>query len=170
MTNVIPMFAFNDQQLRATIIDGEPWFHAGDACRILGVSLTSGTTMALKGLDPDERRTVRHTDVPKNFLGAKCYHTNFVSRPGLFKLIQRSNKPEAKAFDRWVRHEVLPQIMDNGGYMTRPGPRHARRPLPARRPQPPPVAWGGPRLLHLVRQAGEGLQFRRGRGLPRSLP
>nr|WP_086492795.1 BRO family protein [Novosphingobium panipatense] len=37
-------------------------------------------------------------------------------RLGLFKLVQRSNKPEAGEFDRWVRHEVLPQIMDNGGY------------------------------------------------------
>lgn len=43
---------------------------------------------------------------------------NAVSRPGLFKLISRSIKPEAKAFDRWVRHEVLPQIMDTGGYVT----------------------------------------------------
>jgi prophage antirepressor-like protein len=41
----------------------------------------------------------------------------FISRPGLFKLIQRSNKPEARELDRWVRHEVLPQIMDNGGYV-----------------------------------------------------
>jgi prophage antirepressor-like protein len=43
---------------------------------------------------------------------------NHVSRPGLLKLIARSSKPQAKAFDRWVRHEVLAQIMDNGGYVT----------------------------------------------------
>lgn len=122
MTNVIPMFAFNDQQLRAMIIDGAPWFVAADACRILRLN---NVTMATQGLDEDEK-DFNFIDTPGGRQRAKV-----VSRPGLFKLIQRSNKPEAKAFDRWVRHEVLPQIMDNGGYMTSPGPRHARRPHPA---------------------------------------
>lgn len=133
MTNVIPMFAFNDQQLRATIIDGEPWFVAVDACSILGLDLHGGATRHTKRLDADERRTLVRRGTRKNIAcpSVEQLFTKFdnqlamVSRPGLFKLIQRSNKPEAKTFDRWVRHEVLPQIMG------RPGPRHARRPLPA---------------------------------------
>lgn len=110
-TNVIPMFTFENQQLRGVLIDGQPWFAATDACRILGFNLAGGTSPHLRKLSPDEKGKYK-------FLthgGEQALST--VSRPGLFKLIQRSNKPEAKKFDRWVRHEVLPQIMDNGGYM-----------------------------------------------------
>ncbi len=73
--------------------------------------------MALKALDADEKQVIRHTAVPEDFLGSKCYAASFISRPGLFKLIARSSKPQAKAFDRWVRHEVLPSIMDTGAYV-----------------------------------------------------
>jgi prophage antirepressor-like protein len=42
---------------------------------------------------------------------------SLVSRPGLFALIQRSDKPQARKFQRWVNHDVLPSIMDHGGYL-----------------------------------------------------
>ncbi len=58
-------------------------------------------------------------DLPELFSGTFAPKLWLVARPGLFALIARSNKPEAKEFDRWVRHEVLPQVMDNGGYVTR---------------------------------------------------
>lgn len=73
---------------------------------------------AVRALDSDEAHTTRRNVHPSLFQGSKVQALALVSRPGLFKLIQRSNKPQAKRFDRWVRHEVLPQIMDNGGYMT----------------------------------------------------
>ena len=41
---------------------------------------------------------------------------NFVSEPGLYTLISRSNKPNAKTFRRWVTHEVLPSIRKTGSY------------------------------------------------------
>ncbi|MES1984744.1 MAG: Bro-N domain-containing protein [Pseudomonadota bacterium] len=93
-TNVIPMFSFDGQQLRGVKIDGEPWFVAADICRILGLS---NPTMALRVLDADERSLNSIEGRP----------TNYVSRPGLFKLIQRSRRPEAHEFDRWVWHDVL---------------------------------------------------------------
>ena len=96
-------FDFNGQNLRSTIIDGEPWFVAADACRCLGLG-TKNVTNHAQRLDADERRVER--------LSLSSTPLTLVSRPGLFKLIQRSNKPEAKEFDRWVRHEVLPQVMD----------------------------------------------------------
>lgn len=87
--------------------------------------MAAGTAQHTKHLAPDEK-------------GMETFHTpggrqklSVVSRPGLFKLIQRSNKPEAKAFDRWVRHEVLPQIMDTGGYVSELVPTMAQ-------PAPPP--------------------------------
>lgn len=119
-TNVIPMFAFNDQQLRGIKIDGEPWFIAADACRILGFQFGNGkgsTARYLATLDTDERQTVSRRSrsiFSPLFEGGKAQSMILISRPGLLKLIQRSSKPEAKAFDRYVRHEVLPQIMDSG--------------------------------------------------------
>lgn len=67
-------------------------------------------TVACAKLDADEKKLHR-------IEGMSTRGTVVVSRPGLFKLIQRSDKPVAREFDRWVRHEVLPQIMDNGGYV-----------------------------------------------------
>jgi prophage antirepressor-like protein len=117
------MFAYKSQQLRGVMLDGQPWFHATDVCRILGLTTQGGTHMHTVRLEADERKLLRKGTNNNSFgvsqlLGTASMAT-VVSRPGLFKLIQRSNKPEAKAFDRWVRHEVLPQVMDNGGYMTR---------------------------------------------------
>lgn len=107
------MFAYNDNQLRGVKIDGAPWFVARDALMCLGVSSVGGTTRHLSGLDDDEKGK----DIFLTPGGPQLLVT--ISRPGLLKLIARSSKPEAKAFDRWVRHEVLPQIMDNGGYVAR---------------------------------------------------
>ncbi|NML92368.1 Bro-N domain-containing protein [Novosphingobium olei] len=121
-TNVIPMFAFNDQQLRGIKIDGEPWFVGVDACRCVGLDISAGAGQHTSRLDADEKRTIRRKGVMGEshepsviaLFGKFDSQLVLVSRPGLFKLIQRSNKPEAKAFDRYVRHEVLPQIMDSG--------------------------------------------------------
>jgi anti-repressor protein len=106
----VPMFAFNDQQLRGVRIDDEAWFVAADACRILGLSVKNVATHVAR-LDADERRVDR--------LSFSKTPVTIISRPGLFKLIQRSSKPAAREFDRWVRHDVLPQIMDNGGYVAK---------------------------------------------------
>jgi len=106
----IPLFT--DRQLRTAIIDGEPWFVAADACRCLGLDTTKGTHQTVRKLDADEKCVVTKDQHPVLFTGSFAHTSTLISRPGLFKLIQRSNKPEAKEFDRWVRHEVLPQVMD----------------------------------------------------------
>ena len=95
--------------MRRTIIDGQPWFVAADVCRILG---HTNPTVAYRSLIGEEKGLCNIET-----LGGK-QKVNVVSRPGLFQLIQRSKKPQAKAFDHWVRHEVLPQVIDNGGYVT----------------------------------------------------
>lgn len=125
-SNVVQMFpdklAFAGHELRGVMIEGEPWFSATDACRCLGLSVYAGASVHLGTLDATERQLVKYSDrLQKPFLGplftGSVYQLTIISRPGLFKLIQRSNKPEARQFDRWVRHEVLPQIMDHGGYV-----------------------------------------------------
>lgn len=90
------------------------------------MDMARGAFVHLRRLEDDERISFRRADAGvliKNheavgaLFGKYDSQLTIISRPGLFKLIQRSNKPEAKQFDRWVRHEVLPQIMDNGGYV-----------------------------------------------------
>ena len=78
-------------------------------CNILG----TGTNHLREYLDEDEITNIRTTDIGQN--GGKA--PVFISEPGLYKLIMRSRKPEAKAFQRWVTHEVLPQIRKTGGYI-----------------------------------------------------
>lgn len=114
MNNEIQKFDFKGAPLR-TLTDkaGEPWFVAKDVCDILGMSNPS---MAVTALDKDE---VAQID-PKDYLGSENRSNqavNIVSEPGLYKLIMRSRKPEAKEFQRWVTHEVLPSIRKHGGYM-----------------------------------------------------
>lgn len=114
MNNEIQRFDFRGASLRTlTDEEGEPWFVAKDVCDILGMSNPS---MAVTALDKDE---VAQID-PKDYLGSENRSNqavNIVSEPGLYKLIMRSRKPEAKEFQRWVTHEVLPQIRKTGGYI-----------------------------------------------------
>lgn len=121
-----PSFTFEGQQLRGTIIDGKPWFAAPDSCRCAGLPTDKGVHHHLRKLDADEKLLARRSEHPVLFTGSHAPSMTLVSEPGLYKLIQRSNKPAAKRFDRWVRHEVLPAIRKTGGYMTKEDA--ARRP------------------------------------------
>lgn len=89
--------------------NGEPWFVAKDVCDALGIR-----TDTVRGiLDADE---VRETN-PNSIGVAGGRKPLVVSEPGFYKLVMRSRKPEAKAFQRWVTHEVLPALRRDGGYM-----------------------------------------------------
>lgn len=88
--------------------DGQPWFVAKDVCDSLGIGKYRD---ALSRLDDDERGSLL-VDTPG---GPQTVGT--VSEAGFYKLVMRSRKPEAKAFQRWVTHEVLPAIRRTGGYM-----------------------------------------------------
>ena len=94
-------------QVRVVDVDGEPWFVARDVCECLELG-NPRTSIAL--LDEDEKG-VHTMDTPG---GAQ--EMSIVSEAGLYSLILRSRKPEAKAFKRWITHEVLPSIRRTGGY------------------------------------------------------
>lgn len=104
------IFAYNDTLVRAVMIDGEPWWIANDVCAALGID---NPRMALTRLDEDG---VSQTDVI-DALG-RTQRTNIVNEPGLYELIFRSDKPEARTFRRWVTREVLPSIRKTGAYLT----------------------------------------------------
>lgn len=106
MTDLIP-FDYSGRQVRVLTIDNEPWFVGRDATTILGYRTTNDGT---RWLDEDERDThwVRTPGGDQEMV--------IVSEPGLYSLILRSKRPEAKAFKRWVTHEVLPTIRKTGSY------------------------------------------------------
>lgn len=110
MNNEIQKFDFRGASLR-TLTDeaGEPWFVAKDVCDILGID----TNHLREALDDDEITNLRNSEVWNQPGRAPL----IISEPGLYKLIMRSRKPEAKEFQRWVTHEVLPQIRRTGGYI-----------------------------------------------------
>lgn len=110
MNNEIQQFDFKGASLR-TLIDeaGEPWFVAKDVCDILGID----TNHLGESLDSDEMNTLRITE--GNTRGNP--NKTIISEPGLYRLVMKSRKSEAKEFQRWVTHEVLPQIRKTGGYI-----------------------------------------------------
>ena len=107
MDNKIQAFDFNERAVRCIMKDGEPWWVAKDVCDVLGLSNPSES---LKALDEDEltSETLRS--------GGQGREMNLISESGLYTLILRSNKPEARAFRRWVTHEVLPTLRKTGHY------------------------------------------------------
>lgn len=111
MSNQIQPFDFNGIQVRVlTDEHGNPWFLGADVCTILGTA----TNHIREYLDADEITNIRSTDIAQN--GGKA--PVFVSESGLYSLVLRSRKPEAREFKRWVTHEVLPSIRKHGAYMT----------------------------------------------------
>lgn len=111
MNNSIQRFDFKGAALRTlTDENGEPWFVAKDVCDILGTD----TRDLHKILESDEITNVDSIHIAQN--GGKA--PLIISEPGLYRLVMKSRKPEAKEFQRWVTHEVLPSIRKHGAYMT----------------------------------------------------
>ena len=108
--NDIINFTYENANIRTlTTEDGTPWFVAKDVCGVLGLG---NMHSSLAVLDEDERGL--HTmETPSG-----NQEMTIISEAGLYSLILRSRKPEAKAFKRWVTHEVLPSIRKHGMYAT----------------------------------------------------
>ena len=97
--------------MRTVLKDGEPWFVAADVCRALEIG---DTHKAVERLDDDEKgRSLIPT------LGGE-QELLIVNEPGLYTLVLGSRKPEARAFKRWITHEVIPAVRKHGGYLTPP--------------------------------------------------
>lgn len=110
------IFFYKDgQQVRTTEIDGDTWFFAKDVCDILEIK---NARDAMNALDNDEKMTVGNSDGHSGKRGG-AQNYNVINESGLYTLILRSTKPEAKPFRRWVTHEVLPSIRKHGAYLTK---------------------------------------------------
>lgn len=94
-------------EIRVIEQDGEPWFVAADVCRALELEDTGRATARL---DEDELTRIKIVS------GGQGREVIAVNEPGLYSLVLGSRKPEAKAFKRWITHEVIPAIRRTGSY------------------------------------------------------
>lgn len=107
MANAIQVFNFEQRDVRIVERAGEPWFVAKDVCDVLGLT---NPRDAIGALDDDEKGVAK-TDT----LGGK-QGMNIISESGVYALIFRSNKADARRFRKWVTAEVLPEIRRTGRY------------------------------------------------------
>lgn len=114
MNAEIQTFNFNASTLRILTDEaGEPWFIAKDVCDIL----ETRTNNLRAVLEPDEISELSN-DYSKDIAQNGGKSPLIISEAGLYGLVLKSRKPEAKEFKRWVTHEVLPSIRKHGAYMT----------------------------------------------------
>lgn len=99
--------SFENQQVRAIESNGEIWWILKDVCDVLGLTDTNRTA---ERLDDDELTRFKLVS------GGQSREMIVINESGLYSVILRSDKPQAKAFRRWITHEVLPQIRRTGCY------------------------------------------------------
>lgn len=105
------VFHYRTWPVRTVQVEGEPWFVAADICAILGLA---NNREALARLDTDEKASVSIADT--SFSYRQTVTVLAVSEPGLYSLVLRSRKSEARAFRRWITHEVIPALRTKGLY------------------------------------------------------
>jgi anti-repressor protein len=107
----LSIFRYNGADVRTVVVDGVMWFAAIDVANVLDIA---NIHSSLATLDEDEKGL--HS---METLGG-LQTLMFVTEAGLYSLIMRSRKPEARAFKRWITHEVIPAIRATGSYSTAP--------------------------------------------------
>lgn len=105
--NGLQVFSYNSSEVRTVMRDGEPWFCLVDVCRVLDLS---SPHKVAERLDRDELTGIKVRS------GGQTREMTFINESGLYSVILRSDKPEAKPFRKWVTSEVLPTIRKTGRY------------------------------------------------------
>lgn len=105
--NEIQVWNYESSEIRTVQINGEPWFVLSDVCKVL--ELSSPHKVAER-LDGDEKG---RNQIPT--LGG-VQEMAVVNESGLYTVILRSDKPQAKPFRKWVTSVVLPSIRKTGSY------------------------------------------------------
>jgi len=114
MNEIAKQLDYNGKVVRTVEQNGEIWWVLRDVCVILGLS---NPTSVSNRLDDDEKRRAEFD--PKSGLGLSHNgYTTIINESGLYSVLLRSDKPEAKPFKRWVTHEVLPSIRKTGEYLS----------------------------------------------------
>ena len=105
--NGIQVWNYESSEIRTVQVNGEPWFVLSDVCKVLEISNSRNISSRL---EPDEKG-VTLVDT----LGGAQQMT-IINESGLYTVILRSDKPQAKPFRKWVTSEVLPSIRKHGSY------------------------------------------------------
>ena len=105
----IQVFTYEQNEIRTVGHGNDIWFVAKDVCDVLGIK---NSRDAINILDDDEVSDVGISD------GSQTRNMNIINESGLYTLILRSNKPNAKLFRKWVTGTVLPSIRQHGFYAT----------------------------------------------------
>lgn len=107
--NELQVFTYQSNEIRTIQKDRETWFVLKDVCGVLNIGNTADV---FSRLDTDEKGV----DQIETLGGLQ--KMNIINESGLYNVILRSDKPEAKPFRKWVTSEVLPSIRKHGAYMT----------------------------------------------------
>ena len=128
--NEVSIFKFEESfTIRTVVKDNEPWFVAKDICDVLGIS---NNRDALAALDEDEKSNVGKSDISN--IEVPNRGLSLINESGLYALVIRSNKPNARKFRKWITSEVLPAIRKTGRYdIRREAEKQPESPLPATR-------------------------------------
>lgn len=105
--NDLVKFEFEGKGVRTVVIENEPWFVAKDVCDILGIVNSRNAV----GRIPEQQKGVHSVDTDGGM-----QNLSIISEGGLYRLVLRSDKPQAEPFIDWVTGEVLPQIRKTGSY------------------------------------------------------
>ena len=112
MSNLPQIFNYETAQIRVIVKDGEPWFAAKDVCEVLDITWSGSKTL--------DRISENHKGVVNFTTPGGTQEMLGVDESGLYKLIMRSNKPEAETFQDWITDEVIPIIRKTGSYSMMP--------------------------------------------------
>jgi len=104
----------NFGEVRVKEKDNDIWFAAVDICKILDIGNSSDAVRRIN------HRWVDKIEVPHPQSDTKTLYVNAVNEPGLYKLVFKSNKPEAEHFTDWIAEEVLPEIRQTGQFVAQP--------------------------------------------------
>lgn len=105
--SALEVFHYADRDVRTVSVDGELWFVLADICGVLGVTNVGNVAARLDEAD------IRQTDISS---GGQRRAVTIVSESGMYEVVIRSDKPEARRFRWWVTHEVIPAIRRTGTY------------------------------------------------------
>lgn len=109
MNTNLQTWSYENSEIRTVEKDGEPWWVLADVCKVLEISNSRNVSSRLEA----DEKGVTLVDT----LGG-TQQVTIINESGLYAVILRSDKPQAKPFRRWVTSEVLPSIRKHGAYMT----------------------------------------------------
>ena len=106
--NEIRVWNYESSEVRTVQVNGEPWFVLSDVCKVLELSTPARVAERLEKDEVSQTHTIDRM--------GREQKTTIINESGLYTVILRSDKPQAKPFRKWVTSEVLPSIRKHGSY------------------------------------------------------